>query len=159
LVLLLLRIIKIKGTPEAGALNSRQQGAPASRPNLGMPPSSGQVQTPPSNRHMPHSGMAISRAEVNEKLLDLKTIMTQAAVRPYFEAGAQEGFIISEIKPDSLYKKMGMQNGDIIIDVNGKRMQSADDILKLVNAMQSGVSMALSIKRNGRAETINYSFY
>jgi len=103
--------------------------------------------------------MALSKSEVNEKLLDLKTIMTQAAVRPYFEAGAQEGFIISDIKPDSLYQKLGLQNGDIITEVNGKHMQSADDLLQMVNIMQSGGSIALSLKRNGKAETINYSFY
>jgi general secretion pathway protein C len=129
--------LKIKETPE-GSLLSRSQ-------------------VPQAN--IPNSGMALSRGEVNEKLLDLKTIMTQAAVRPYFEAGAQEGFIISDIKPDSLYQKLGLQNGDIIIDVNSKRMQTADDILQMVNIMQSGGSIALSLKRNGKVETINYSFY
>jgi general secretion pathway protein C len=129
--------LKIKETPE-GSLISRSQGPQANIPN---------------------SGMAISRGEVTEKLRDLKTIMTQAAVRPYFEAGTQEGFIISDIKPDSLYQQLGLHNGDIIIDVNGKRMQTADDILQMVNIMQSGGSIALSLKRNGNAETINYSFY
>ena len=129
--------LKIKETPE-GSLLSRQQGPQANIPN---------------------SGMVLSRGEVNEKLRDLKTIMTQAIVRPYFEAGAQEGFIVSDIKPDSLYQKLGLQNGDIIIDVNGKRMQTADDILQMVNIMQSGGDIALSLKRNGKAETINYSFY
>jgi general secretion pathway protein C len=115
--------------------------------------------SPVPQAHMPSSGMALSKSEVNEKLLDLKTIMTQAAVRPYFEAGAQEGFIISDIKPDSLYQKLGLQNGDIITEVNGKHMQSADDLLQMINIMQSGGSVALSLKRNGNAETINYSFY
>ena len=130
--------VKIKETPESGSLNSRLQGQQA---------------------HMPGSGMALSRDEVTEKLHDLKTIMTQATVRPYIEAGVQTGFIVSQIKPDSLYEKMGLQNGDIIIDVNGKRMQSADDIVQMVNIMQSGGGIALSLKRNGKAETINYSFY
>jgi general secretion pathway protein C len=129
--------LKIKETPE-GSLHSRGQ-------------------TPQTN--VPSSGMALSRGEVTEKLRDLKTIMTQAALRPYFEAGTQEGFIISDIKPDSLYQQLGLHNGDIIIDVNGKRMQTADDMLQLVNIMQAGGSIALSLKRNGKAETINYSFY
>ena len=109
--------------------------------------------------NMPNSGMALSKVEVNEKLRDLKSIMTQAIVRPYLEAGVQEGFIVSEIKPDSLYLKLGLQNGDIIIDVNDKRMQSPDDILQLVNVMQSGGDITMSLKRNGKTETINYSFY
>ena len=129
--------LKIKETPE-GSLLSRSQ-APQAR--------------------MPGSGMALSKGEVNEKLRDLKTIMTQAAVRPYFEGGEQEGFIVSDIKPDSLYQKLGLQNGDIITEVNGNQMKSADDILQMINIMQSGGNIALSLKRNGKAETINYSFY
>jgi general secretion pathway protein C len=129
--------LKIKETPEGSLLSHSQ--------------------TPQAR--MPRSGMALSKGEVNEKLRDLKTIMTQAAVRPYFEGGEQEGFIVSDIKPDSLYQKLGLQNGDIITEVNGNQMKSADDILQMVNIMQSGGSIALSLKRNGKAETINYSFY
>ena len=129
--------LKIKGTPE-GSMLSRSQ-------------------TPPA--HMPSSGMALSRGEVNEKLRDLKTIMTQAAIRPYFEDGEQEGFIVSNIKPDSIYQKLGIQNGDIVTEVNGNQMQSADDLLQMINIMQSGGNIALGLKRNGKAETINYSFY
>jgi general secretion pathway protein C len=103
--------------------------------------------------------MVLNKGEVTEKLRDLKTIMTQAVVRPYFEDGEQKGFIVSDIKPDSLYQKLGLHNGDIIIDVNGKPMQTTDDILQMLNIMQTGGSIDLSLKRNGEFETINYSFY
>ena len=66
--------------------------------------------------------------------------------------------IISNIAPNSLYEKMGLQNGDIIIDVNNKHIQSADNLLQAVNLMQSGGSIDLNVKRNGKNETINYSF-
>jgi Type II secretory pathway, component PulC len=140
--------LKIKETPAEGSLTLHSP-VPANMTNSGMVLSRDEVK----------SGMALSRAEVNEKLRDLKTIMGQAAVRPYFEDGTQEGFIISSIKPDSLYEKLGLQNGDVIIDVNSKRMQTADDMLQLVNIMQSGGSIDLSLKRKGKIETINYSFY
>jgi general secretion pathway protein C len=104
------------------------------------------------------SSMTLSRSEVTEKLADLKTVMSQAMVRPFFVNGTQEGFVISEIKPDSLYSKLGLVNGDIIMDVNSKRLQSADDILQLVNLMQSGGQISLNLKRGGKTETINYSF-
>jgi len=80
-------------------------------------------------------------------------------VRPSLNEGVQEGYIISNIAPSSLYEKMGLQNGDIIIDINNKHMQSADDLLQMVNLMQSGISIALNVKRNGKIEAINYSFY
>jgi general secretion pathway protein C len=102
--------------------------------------------------------MTLSKKTVNENLSDLKSIMSQAVVRPFLNEGVQEGLIISNIAPNSLYEKMGLQNGDIIIDINNKRMQSADNLLQTVNLMQSGSSIAVNVKRNGKIETINYSF-
>ena len=102
--------------------------------------------------------MTLSKKIVNENLSDLKSIMSQAVVRPFLNEGVQEGLIISNIAPNSLYEKMGLQNGDIIIDVNNKRMQSADNLLQTANLMQSGSSIAVNVKRNGKIETINYSF-
>ncbi|HDQ03441.1 MAG TPA: PDZ domain-containing protein [Deltaproteobacteria bacterium] len=103
--------------------------------------------------------VSMSKSAVTEKLQDLQAIMTQAKVLPYFEEGTQEGFIISEIKPGSLYQQLGLRNGDIIIDVNSQRMQSADDVMELVNIMQSGGNVVLNLKRQGKIETINYSFH
>jgi len=100
----------------------------------------------------------LSKKTVNENLSDLKSIMSQAVVRPYLNKGVQEGLIISNIAPNSLYEKMGLQNGDILIDVNNKPLQSADNLLQTVNLMQSGNSIDLNVKRNGKIETINYSF-
>jgi general secretion pathway protein C len=103
--------------------------------------------------------MTLSKKTVNENLSDLKSIMSQAVVRPFLNEGIQEGLIISNIAPNSLYEKMGLQNGDIIVDINNKHMQSADDLLQTVNLMQSGSSIAVNVKRNGKIEAINYSFY
>ncbi|MFO7568445.1 MAG: PDZ domain-containing protein [Smithellaceae bacterium] len=105
------------------------------------------------------SGIAISREEVTQSLGDLKSIMSQAVVRPFLHEGVQQGYIVSNIVPGSLYEKLGLQNGDIIVDVNGKSLDSADDVLQLVNLMQSGGGISLNLLRGGQSETINYSFH
>ena len=102
--------------------------------------------------------MTLNKKMVNENLSDLKSLMSQAVVRPYLNKGVQEGLIVSNIAPDSLYEKMGLQNGDIIIDVNNKPMRSADSLLQTVNVIQSGGNIAVNFKRNGKMETVNYSF-
>jgi len=132
--------LKIKQTTEGSVLGSDSSPARPTRSDV--------------NR----GRMAVSRSEVTEKLQDLQSIMTDAQIRPYFEAGAQQGFIISNIKPESLYQKLGLRNGDVILDVNNKQMQSADDIMELVNLMQSGQNIAVNLKRGGKPESINYSF-
>jgi general secretion pathway protein C len=108
------------------------------------------------NSGIPRS-MTLSKKAVNENLNDLKSIMNQAVVRPFFNEGVQDGYIVSNIAPNSLYEKMGLQNGDVIININNKPIQSAADLLQMVNLMQSGSRTALNVRRNGRIEAINYS--
>jgi len=105
------------------------------------------------------SGITMSRQDVTESPGNLKSIMSQAVVQPFLNAGVQEGYIISNIVPGSLYERVGLQNSDIIIDVNGKSFGKAVDLLQLVNLMQSGGNISVNLIRNGKNETINYSFH
>jgi len=102
--------------------------------------------------------LTLDRKAVTEKLSNLNNLMRRAVVRPFMRRGVQEGFIISNIAPGSLYEKMGLQNGDIVVDVNNNKIKGADDLLQVVNLMQSGSSIGLNIKRRGKEETINYTF-
>jgi type II secretion system protein C len=100
----------------------------------------------------------LSQQAVTERLSDLRSIMNQAVVRPFLNEGVQEGFIVSNIVSKSIYEKMGLQNGDIILDVNNEPIESAGKLLLLLNSLQSGNSVNLNIKRNDNIESINYSF-
>lgn len=100
----------------------------------------------------------VSRAEIEAGLQDMGSMLRQAQVRPYFTAGAPDGFMISQIRPDSLYRKMGIMDGDVIQEVNNRRIQTADDLMGLLNIVKSGSSMSLTIKRRGNQETLNYQF-
>lgn len=127
-------VMKIKDATEGGALRGRVPG-------------------------LPGSGISVSRQDVTQSLGDLKSIMSQAVVRPFMSEGVQQGYIVSNIVPGSLYERLGLRNGDIVQEVNGKVLDSADDVLQLVNVMQSGGSVAVNLIRNGKSESINYSFH
>ncbi|HOC58755.1 MAG: PDZ domain-containing protein [Syntrophaceae bacterium] len=103
--------------------------------------------------------ISISRQVVTQGLGDLKTIMSQAIIRPFFSEGVQQGFVVSNIVPGSLYQKMGLENGDVVTDVNNKQLEGADDILQLVNVMQDGESVSIHLIRKGKKETVNYTFH
>ncbi len=102
--------------------------------------------------------LTLSKQAVTEKLSNLNNLMRRAVIRPFIRRGVQEGFIISNIAPGSLYEKMGLQNGDIVVDINNNKIKGADDLLQVVNLMQSGSNIGLNIKRRGKEETINYTF-
>jgi len=107
---------------------------------------------------IPTGPLVLNRGEVAAGLQDMGSMLRQAQVRPYFNAGIPDGFMISSIQAGSLYQKMGIIDGDIIQGVNNRAIRTADDMMELLNLIKSGSGMALSIKRRGNSETLNYQF-
>ncbi|MHB9096523.1 MAG: type II secretion system protein N [Syntrophales bacterium] len=113
---------------------------------------------PAATAAAPAGTIVVSRSEIDAGLQDMGTMLRQAQIRPYFNAGVPEGFLISNIRPGSLYQKMGAADGDIIQEVNGRPIRTADDVMGLLNTIKAGSSMSMTIKRRGRQETLNYQF-
>jgi general secretion pathway protein C len=107
---------------------------------------------------LPPGAVVIPRNEVREAMEDMGSMLSQAQIRPYFNAGVPDGFIVNSIRPGSLYQRMGIANGDIIQEVNNRKIQTADDVMGLLNTVKSGASLSLGIKRQGKSETLSYQF-
>lgn len=130
------RTLKVVETKEGPILTPSQAAAPGVAPGA----------------------IVLSRSEIDEKLQDMGSLLRQALVRPYFTAGVPDGFLISNIRPGSLYMKMGIFDGDIIQEVNNQKIQTADDVMGLLNTVKSGSSLSVTVKRQGNQETLNYLF-
>ena len=78
-----------------------------------------------------------------EGLQDMGSMLSQAQIRPYFNAGVPDGFIVTSIRPGSLYQKMGIANGDIIQEVNNRKIQTADDVMGSVEHHERRVDLVL----------------
>jgi len=98
----------------------------------------------------------ISRMELNEAFSDLGNILTQARVIPHFEDGKTTGFKIFAIQPGSIYKKLGLNNHDIIARVNGVLVDDPTKGLQMFNSLKSEKKIELDIIRNGVKRTLNY---
>lgn len=117
------------------------------------PPAAGAAAT-----SVPASPAVLNRDEVVARLQDMGSMLRQAQIRPNFNAGVPDGFLISSIQAGSLYQKMGVIDGDIIQGIDGRKIQTAEDVMSLFNTLKSASTMALSIRRGGRQETLNYQF-
>ncbi len=98
----------------------------------------------------------VNRSEISSALADIGQLLRQARVRPYFYKGAPEGFMITDIQPGSLYQKMGIANGDIIQGVDGRPIKTADDMTSFINTLKEASNVVVSLKRQGREQTLNY---
>lgn len=103
--------------------------------------------------------ITVNRSEIAAALADMGSMLRQAQVRPYFKAGVPEGFLITNIHPGSLYQRMGIANGDIIQGVDGRRIQTADDMMSFLNTLKEASGTVLSLQRGGKQQTLNYQFW
>lgn len=98
----------------------------------------------------------IKRSQIEDAMANMSDLMNQIKVRPYIENGEPDGLILSGIKPNSLFRKMGLRNGDIIKGVEGEEIKSMDDAINFYSRLKSASSAALQIKRRGQLRDIVY---
>ena len=88
---------------------------------------------------------------------NLGELMEQANLRPHIVDGQPSGISITGIKPNAIFRKMRLRNGDVITGVNGSSIESVEDAVKFVEQLSSGSNIQLQIKRRGREQTLDYS--
>jgi general secretion pathway protein C len=100
----------------------------------------------------------IDRGLLDEKLQDLGALGREARVIPNYdrESGSYKGFKLIGVRPNSLYRNIGIRSGDVILQVNGEEMNSPSKALELFTKLQTSNEISLDIKRRGKVETLMY---
>ncbi|GAB6097746.1 general secretion pathway protein GspC [Desulfatiferula olefinivorans] len=104
----------------------------------------------------PPSTITVEREMIDESLKDLNKLMKDVRIRPHFKDGEADGLIISGIRGDSVFKQLGLRNGDIILGVDGNKIQSVDDAMKLYGGLKNMENMKVEIKRRGQIQTLDF---
>ena len=99
----------------------------------------------------------IKRSKIENAVKNINQLMKQIKIRPHFENGISDGLSLSGIRPNSIFRKMGLRNGDILVGVEGNTIESVDDALKLYESLKTSSSVTLEIKRHGQPQTINFN--
>ena len=95
--------------------------------------------------------------QIEKAMENLGQLMEQATLRPHIEGGQPAGISITGIKPNAIFRKMRLRNGDVISGVNGNSIDSVEDALKVFEELSSGTNIQLQIKRRGREQTLDYN--
>ncbi len=109
-------------------------------------------------RRRPSAGSTIrlDREELESQMENLNELMQQVRIRPFMEGRRPAGFLVSNIKPGSLFSKMGLRNGDVIQGVNGEAITTPDQAIELYESLMEGGEIALEIKRGRRKQNLRY---
>ncbi len=130
--------------------------APGAAPNLGVA-----QMPPPSNggdgvKQLSENQYVVAKKEIDAALTNLSDLATKARIVPSFKNGVPNGFKLFSIVPDSLYAKIGVQNGDVIRRINGYEMNSPDKALEIYQKLRDANRIEVEIER--RNETIRKSY-
>lgn len=101
----------------------------------------------------------IDRGMLNEQLQDLAKLGREARVIPNYdkESGSYKGFKLIGVRPNSLYRAIGIRSGDVISQINGSELSSPGKALELFTQLQNSSGITLDIMRRGKAHSLNYT--
>ena len=91
---------------------------------------------------------------------DLASLLTQARVTPHVTAGSSgkpDGVVINEIQSGSLFENVGLVNGDIIQEVNGRPVTGVADLVSLYRDLKPGANLSVKVSRTGRQVVLNHT--
>ncbi|MBR9982474.1 MAG: PDZ domain-containing protein [Desulfatitalea sp.] len=101
--------------------------------------------------------ITLQRAMIEDAFQDVNRLMTEVAITPYMQDGRAEGLAFNNIRPNSIFRRMGLRNGDVLRGVNGEQIQSMDDAMRLYNNLRTSDEVQLQIMRRGQERNILYN--
>lgn len=93
--------------------------------------------------------MATSRAR-----LGIMVIGLTSELREHFGAPADRGVLVGRVQPGSAAAEAGLAVGDVLVEVDGDRVESALDVLSTLADRKQGDRVSLSVIRNRKPLTL-----
>lgn len=109
-----------------------------------------------SVRKLSETQYLIDESEVESALNNINQLMTQIRVVPNFQDGQTNGFKVFAIKPNSIFSKVGLQNGDVIQRINDQEITTPDKAFQAFNVLRNEKSLSLEILRRGSQKSLSY---
>jgi S1-C subfamily serine protease len=86
--------------------------------------------------------------------LGIAAISISSELRTHLGAPADRGVLVDQVQPDSPAARAGLVDGDVLIAVAGKPVQSAADIVGVLAGHTKGDRIALDVMRDGHAQKL-----
>lgn len=104
----------------------------------------------------------VPKAAVERYLANLPDVLSSALATPRTREVAPgqtviDGFEISQVKPGGVAEQLGLQNGDVILEVNGQPLDGMPTIMRLLAQLRSATETKLTVLRDGQRITLAFN--
>jgi general secretion pathway protein C len=99
----------------------------------------------------------VSRSELDAALTRIDHIAEQVRIVPAYRDGQPEGFKVFAMRPDSLFSKLGLVNGDVVRRINGFEMNSPANALEVYARLRDATRIDVELERGSSSIRKSYS--
>ncbi len=97
----------------------------------------------------------VSKREIESVTADPGIMFRQIRLVPYVQNGQTKGFLFEWVDPQSIFSKVGIRAGDILISINNQDIKSGEDAFRILQALRNENSLRVSLMRDGKPIEIN----
>lgn len=148
------------------------QGAPSIKPKTAAisdaakdikkpiaPAVANRATTPPVDvKKVSNNKFEIDRNSLNKQLSDPEKLAKAARIVPVYDKnGKSNGIKLINVSESSVYRQIGIQTGDVVLAINGQKIDSQAKALQLLDSMKNASKVAIEVERQGKKETMEYT--
>jgi len=98
----------------------------------------------------------IPRDVVVQQSKDLRAIYKQIDISEVYKGDKIDGFRVNSIDPNSIFGRLGLVSGDVILAVNNQKLESYADAFSIYNKVPRMRSIQITVLRNNLPKDIVY---
>lgn len=97
----------------------------------------------------------IDRALAEAALADPASVLDHVDIMPARVLNREVGFRIAAFEPDSIFSKMGLRSGDLLLTVNDQEITGPQEAATFFEIIRQGGDIDLTVRRRARTYHIN----
>jgi hypothetical protein len=96
----------------------------------------------------------ITRAGLEQLLANPARLATQARLVPSLRDGVAEGFKIYGIRRNTLPARLGFENGDLVVAINGRSVASLDQAMQAYSELKGASQIEFDVRRENEPKKL-----
>jgi len=157
-------VLRNNGRLEELTLDGEQASGPvaARRPNRPMRPArtamrQRNAQLADRVRRVAENHFEVDNADVQETVRNPASLFSEARILPRYEEGQMVGVQLNAIKSGSLFERVGLADGDTIVEFNGQSLGSPADSAQFLQQLIDGSGFEVLVEdANGAERTLTF---
>jgi general secretion pathway protein C len=151
-------VLRVDGHDEVLAMDELKSSETAMAPAGSMQTTAVSPEAALAATAMMERRISIKRGDIDASFENINDLISQATIQPHYTDGQADGLTVTGIKAGSIFRKMGLRNGDIVKGVNNSEIKTAEDLISMYSDIRSDSNVSLQIIRRGRETSLNYTF-